>query len=117
MSKIYIIFIDKNILNQQENKRSTESAELRRTRARPINLTLGNEREDEDEGRIEERKSEYDEDPDQQWQDDVQNHDRIMAFEPIEDDNIDNDDHDDILSDNISQEVQEIEDNLASLME
>ena len=40
-----------------------------------------------------------------------------MAFEPIEDDNIDNDDHDDILSDNISQEVQEIEDNLASLME
>lgn len=41
-----------------------------------------------------------------------------MAFEPIEDDNdnIDNDD-DNILSDNISQEVQEIEDNLASLME
>ena len=41
-----------------------------------------------------------------------------MAFELIEDDNdnIDNDD-DNILSDNISQEVQEIEDNLASLME
>lgn len=55
-----------------------------------MSLNLGNDSDDGDSDRIEERKSEHDEDdpsPNQdienQWSDMIENDDRIQAFEPI----------------------------------
>lgn len=60
---------------------------IRQTRARMMNLTLGNEEEkSEISGRIEERKSEFDEESigDNQWAIPSDNIDRIQPFESFE---------------------------------
>lgn len=52
-----------------------------------MNITLGNEEEPNEPNRIEERKSEHDEDDEDygnEWVNSQMNADRIIAFEPLE---------------------------------
>lgn len=103
-----IMNLDKNLQkgDEKEEYKSGQGITMRSTRARAVNLTLGNE--DPDDARIEERKSEYDDEYDQ-WVNDNLNQDRILPF-----DNNDDSSSDD--QNDISREVQEIEDNIAQLI-
>ena len=72
----------------RENSKREPNTNLRQTRVRTMNLTLGNEEEGRE--RIEERKSEQDEEEEErdyqnEWADSTLQNNRIMAFESDQD--------------------------------
>ncbi|CAI2386840.1 unnamed protein product [Moneuplotes crassus] len=82
--------IDTSLNNKKDKKKEPlkKKKSLRQTRARMMNLTLGNEGDDsEGSNRIEERKSELDEEsdpPEEQWAVPPEENNRIQAFEPLD---------------------------------